>query len=78
MDNPEIFGVIEKNSRSFLVIRRGDVNGFDCVEFRIWTRGENGKPEFPTKKGITVRSAVFPQVSNAVEAVMDSLAEKPA
>jgi len=58
---PDVIGVIEKNVNEEIRVDLCTYKGFDLVGCRIWAKDQAGD-FLPTKKGLTVRATVLPEV----------------
>ena len=68
---------VAKNSRETLIFRLGEFKGHKFVDMRIFVTepGDDGREISPTKKGLAVSPALWPQFREAlaqVEAAMIS------
>jgi hypothetical protein len=59
---------IPKNSRETIRFSLGDYKGHHFVDMRVWAL-EDGKNPSPTKKGLAVSPALWPQFRAALDQV---------
>ncbi len=60
---------IVKNAQEEIRVQLTEYRGYDLVDVRIWTKslsGEENAPEKPTKKGLTVKLSVIPDLIAAL------------
>ena len=65
---------IPKNSREVIRISFGEYQGHKFVDMRIFAK-EDGKGPAPTKKGLTVSPALWPQFKTAMAKIEEAMIE---
>jgi hypothetical protein len=58
---------IHKNTFEILRIERKQYRGKDVVDMRVWAIGDQPGTEVPTKKGVTVRPELVPEIVKALQ-----------
>ena len=68
---------VAKNSRETMVFRLGEFKGHRFCDMRIFITepGDNGREVSPTKKGLTVSPALWPQFKEALAQVEAAMVE---
>ena len=56
---------IEKNSSEVIKVELSEFKGFDLVSFRVWAN-RDGQDPTPTKKGITCKVKLLPELKAAI------------
>ncbi len=67
---------IPKNSREIYQFRLGEFKGHKFVDMRIYSLSENGNKTLPTKKGVTVAPALWPEFRRALDQVEAAMIEQ--
>jgi hypothetical protein len=65
---------IQKNSREIIRFSMGEFRNRQFADVRIWIV-ENGKDAAPTKKGVGISPALWPQFREALEKVEAAMVE---
>ena len=60
-----LIATIKKNTREEIRVSRGEFNGHDLVNLRVWFETEDGSKR-PGKSGIAFRISLLPEVSAAL------------
>jgi Transcriptional Coactivator p15 (PC4) len=60
-----LIAIIKKNSREEIRVSRGEFNGHDLVNLRVWFEAEDGSKR-PGKSGIAFRITLLPEVAAAL------------
>ena len=56
-----------KNSRDQVRVSICEYQGFDLVDLRVWTTPDNGGDPVPTKKGVSIRVTMLPELIAALK-----------
>jgi len=60
---------IDKNSQEELIIQLTNFKGYDLIDLRLWTKplpSEEGAKSKPTKKGVTLKACLIPELMEAL------------
>ena len=60
---------IQKNALETLRIERKEYRGKDVVDIRVWVEGDQPGTEIPTKRGVTVRPELVPDIVEALQEI---------
>jgi len=61
---------IDKNSQEEIIVQLTEFKGHDLVDLRVWTKplaGEADAKETPTRKGLTVKPDLIPELIEALQ-----------
>lgn len=61
---------IDKNSQEELIIQLTNFKGYDLIDLRLWTKPlplEKGAEARPTKKGLTLKTELIPELIEALK-----------
>jgi hypothetical protein len=64
---------LQKNSREKVVFTLNSFRGKQYLDLRLFVAGENGGPDIPTRKGLTLAVDLYPQFRRALDQVDESL-----
>ena len=67
---------IQKNAGEKILFRLDEYKGHRFIDMRVFVPGENGGPDIPTKKGLAVSPALWPQFKRALVQVEEVLVQK--
>ena len=56
-----------KNSRDQVRVSITEYQGHDLVDLRVWTTPDNGGDPFATKKGLSIRVTMLPELIEALK-----------
>ena len=64
---------IRKNASEVIRVRPTEFKGYDLVDIRVWSEGEEGGEVIlkPTKKGICFKRGLLPEVIQALQGIVD-------
>ena len=71
----EIIDRFQKNAVEEIRASLTEFNGHQLVDLRTWTENKAGEP-IPTKKGISIRVDLFPDLLRAMESLRAALIER--
>ncbi len=63
---------IAKNAHERIRIDRHTYRGEDVVDLRVWVQGDKLDEMIPTRKGITFRADILPEVIHSLQDVLES------
>lgn len=69
-----MIGEVSKNSREVIRFRLGEFKGHKFIDIRVFAK-EDGRDPAPTKKGLAVSPALWPQFRVALAQVDQALVE---
>lgn len=58
---------IEKNALEEIIVQLTEFMGHDLVDLRVWTKGLPDGAGSPTKKGLTVKPDLLPELIEALQ-----------
>lgn len=67
---------IEKNAHETIRIDRHEYRGEDVIDVRVWVNGHNFDEMIATRKGISFRARILPEVIRALQEALEWTAER--
>lgn len=58
---------IGKNSQEDIIIQLTEFKGIDLVDLRVWVRDDVETESKPTKKGLTIKPELLPELIEALQ-----------
>jgi len=58
---------IEKNAQEEIIVQLTEFKGYDLVDLRVWAKSVIGEPGKPTKKGLSVKPDILPELIRALQ-----------
>jgi hypothetical protein len=58
---------IEKNAQEEIIVQLIEFKGYYLVDLRVWAKSVMGQTGKPTKKGITVKPGLLPELIEAIQ-----------
>lgn len=58
---------IEKNAQEEIIVQLTEFKGYDLVDLRVWGKSLMGETGKPTKKGLTVKPGLLPELIEALQ-----------
>ena len=68
----KIVSTFEKNVTETVKVGTSDFNNLDLIFVRVWVQNSKGQ-EVPTKKGLTLKAELYPQLKEAIDKLGDEL-----
>jgi len=66
---------IQKNAGEKIIFRLDEYKGHRFIDMRVFVPGQNGGQDIPTKKGLAVSPALWPQFKKALAQVEQVLVQ---
>jgi len=57
---------IEKNAQEEIIVQLTEFKGYDLVDLRVWAKALTGETGKPTKKGLTIKPGLLPELIEAL------------
>jgi len=58
---------IDKNAQEEIIVQLTEFKGYDLVDLRVWVKSLVGETGTPTKKGLTVKPDLLPELIEALQ-----------
>jgi len=58
---------IEKNAEEEIIVQLTNFKGYDLVDLRVWVKSLIGEAGKPTKKGLTIKPDILPELIEALK-----------
>jgi len=58
---------IEKNAQEEIIVQLTEFKGYDLVDLRVWAKSVIGETGKPTRKGLSIKPDILPELIEALQ-----------